>query len=281
MAPEDRSAMHEAMEQQTVTISKANVQATLRAETSVLGAANPKFGRFDPYQPVAQQINLEPTLINRFDLIFTLRDLPERAKDEAIATHVLLEHRKLAAKQPIDPLLFRKYVAYAKQKIVPELTDKAVEEIKNFYVELRNAPVFSDELVKPIPISARQLEAIIRLAEGSARARLSKKITKEDTKRAIDLMKFSLTQVGFDYETKTIDIDRISTGVPASERSRIILVREAVARLESRMGKLIPFEELLGDLEGKITENELEEIIDKLKRTGDVYEPRKGYLSKV
>lgn len=281
MAPEDRSAMHEAMEQQTVTISKANVQATLRAETSVLGAANPKFGRFDPYQPIAQQINLEPTLINRFDLIFTLRDLPERIKDEAIATHVLLEHRKLAAKHAIEPALFKKYIAYAKQKISPELTDKAVDEIKNFYVELRNSPVISDAIVKPIPISARQLEALIRLAEASARARLSKKITKEDSKRAIELMKFSLTQVGFDYETKTIDIDRISTGIPASERSKIILVREAIARLESRLGKLIPMEDLINELQDKINAEVLYDIVDKLKRTGDIFEPRKGHISKI
>ena len=75
MDPSDRSAMHEAMEQQTVTISKANVQATLKSETSDLAAANPKFGRFDPYQSIAQQIDLPPTLINRFDVIFTLRDL--------------------------------------------------------------------------------------------------------------------------------------------------------------------------------------------------------------
>ncbi|MEM3091445.1 MAG: minichromosome maintenance protein MCM, partial [Candidatus Pacearchaeota archaeon] len=89
MDPNDRSAMHEAMEQQTITISKANVQATLRAETSVLAAANPKFGRFDPYQPIAQQIDLPPTLINRFDVIFPLRDMPDKKKDELIASHVL------------------------------------------------------------------------------------------------------------------------------------------------------------------------------------------------
>jgi len=73
MDPTDQSAMHEAMEQQTVTISKANVQATLKAQTSVLAAANPKFGRFDPSQGIAQQINLPPALINRFDIIFTMK----------------------------------------------------------------------------------------------------------------------------------------------------------------------------------------------------------------
>lgn len=280
MSEEDRSAMHEAMEQQTITISKANVQACLRAETSVLGAANPKFGRFDPYQPIAHQIEMSPTLINRFDLIFIMKDIPDKSKDEAIATHVLLEHRKAGAKSPIEPELLKKYISYAKQKIFPELTEKAVEEIKNYYVELRNAPAVSEDLVRPIPISARQLEALIRLSEASARVRLSKKVTKEDARRAIEIMHLYLLQVGFDKETGTIDIDRIATGVPASERNKIILVREAIIHLESRIGKMIPINELLAEMADKVSEAELEDIIDKLKRSGDIFEPKRGFVQR-
>jgi replicative DNA helicase Mcm len=280
MSEQDRSALHEAMEQQTVTISKANVQATLRSETSVLGAANPKFGRFDPYQPVAQQIEMTSTLLNRFDLIFVLKDIPQKMRDEAIAAHVLMEHRAAASKPPIDQALLRKFIAYAKQKIFPELTEKAVEEIKSFYVELRNTPTMKDDLVKPIPISARQLEALIRLSEASARARFSKKVTREDAKRAIQIMKFYLLQVGVDQETGQIDIDRIS-GTPASERSKIVLVREAIVRLESRTGKLIPIQELKKELGEKIQENEIDEIIDKLERLGDVFEPKKGFIQRI
>jgi len=134
----DRSAMHEALEQQTVTISKANVQATLKAETSVLAAGNPKFGRFEPTQPISQQIDLPPALINRFDIIFILRDLPNAKQDEAIASHVLKMHQHKGQKSEIDRELFRKYVAYAKQKIEPKLTDEAFDEIKGYYVRLRN-----------------------------------------------------------------------------------------------------------------------------------------------
>ncbi len=281
MTEQDRSAMHEAMEQQTVTISKANVQATLRAQTSVLGAANPKFGRFDPYAPVAQQIEMTPTLINRFDLIFVMKDIPERIRDEAIATHVLLEHRKEGEKPPIDSEMFKKYVAYAKQKVFPKLTEKAVEEIKRFYVDLRNAPAVSEDMVRPIPISARQLEALIRLSEASARARLSKKITRDDAKRAIQIMHFYLLQVGIDKETGEIDIDRIVTGIPASERGRIVLVREALIKLESRIGKLIPMNDIKTDLSEKISELELDDIIDKLKRSGDIFEPKKGFIQRI
>ena len=280
MNEQDRSYLHEAMEQQTVTISKANVQATLRSETSVLGAANPKFGRFDPYQPVAQQIEMAASLLNRFDLIFVLKDIPQKMRDEAIAAHVLMEHRKAASKPPIDQILLRKFIAYAKQKIFPELTDQAVQEIKKFYVELRNAPSMKEDLVRPIPISARQLEALIRLSEASARARFSKKVTKEDAKRAIQIMKFYLLQVGIDQETGQIDIDRIG-GTPASERSRIVLVREAILRLESRTGKLIPIKDLKEELIDKIEEPEIDDIVDKLERLGDIFEPKKGFIQRV
>jgi len=281
MAEEDRSSMHEAMEQQTVTISKATVQATLRAETSVLAAGNPKYGRFDLYQPIAQQINIDAALLNRFDLIFVLKDLPERIRDEAIATHILLEKRSITTKRSIEPQLLRKYIAYAKQKISPELTDKAVEEIKNFYVDLRNKPLMTEQLVKPIPITARQLEALIRLAEANAKVRLSKKITKDDARKAIELLKVYLSRVGFDYETKTIDIDKISTGIPASQKSKIILVREAIIRLESRLGKLIPTEEIFKELGDKIDIDALDEVIEKLAVAGDVFKPKKGYIQRV
>ena len=281
MEPQDRSAMHEALEQQTVTISKANVQATLRAETTVLAAANPKLGRFEPFQVIAQQIDMPPTLLNRFDVIFTLRDLPDRGKDEAIATHVLLEHKKEGRRQMIEKELFRKYVAYAKQKVNPLLTDNAIDEIKKFYVELRNAPVSAEGIVKPIPISARQLDALIRLSEAAARLKLKKKVSREDAKLAIEIMKYYLMQVGFDQETKTFDIDRIATGVSTSQRGRIILVREALSRLEGRMGKLIPLEEINKELEEKMSKEDIEEGIQKLKQTGDIFEPRKGYVQRV
>jgi replicative DNA helicase Mcm len=219
-------------------------------------------------------------LLNRFDLIFVLKDIPQKMRDEAIAAHVLMEHRKAASRPPIEQVLLRKFIAYAKQKIFPELTDPAVQEIKKFYVDLRNAPSMKEDLVRPIPISARQLEALIRLSEASARARFSKKVTKEDARRAIQIMKFYLLQVGIDQETGQIDIDRIG-GTPASERSRIVLVREAILRLESRTGKLIPVKELKEELMEKVEEPEVDDIIDKLERLGDIFEPKKGFIQRV
>lgn len=280
MDPQDRSAMHEAMEQQTVTISKANVHATLRAETSVLAAANPKFGRFDPYQSIAQQIDLPPTLINRFDVIFPLRDLPNREKDEKIANHVLFEHQHKGEEMFISKELLRKYVAYAKQRIKPALSDEAVEKIKTFYVDLRNMPVSSESAMKPIPISARQLQALIRMSEASAKMRLSEVVEESDAERAIGIMKYYLMQVGYDYESKTFDIDRGTGGMPASQRNKVFIVRDTITQLESRLGKMIPIEEIEKELEGKLTKEEINEAITKLDISGEIFKPRRGYVGR-
>jgi len=278
MNPEDRSSMHEAMEQQTVTISKANVQATLRAEASVLAAGNPKFGRFDPYQPIAQQIDLPPTLLNRFDFIFTIKDMPDEKTDRAIASHVLQEHKEGSKELLVDKELLRKYTAYSKQKIIPKLTDGAIKEIEDFYVALRNKPVSTDSLTRPIPISARQLEALVRMAEASARIRLSEKVEKHDALTAIEMMKFCLMQVGYDYESNSFDIDRITTGFSSSQRGKILLVKDTLQKMESKLGKLLPLEEVEKEVEGNISKAELDEILQKLTTSGDLFHPRKGYV---
>ncbi|MBT96948.1 MAG: minichromosome maintenance protein MCM [Candidatus Pacearchaeota archaeon] len=281
MDPGDRSAMHEAMEQQTITISKANVQAQLRAQTSVLAAANPKFGRFDPHQSIAQQIDLPPTLINRFDVIFTLRDIPNKEKDAKIASHVLDEHKKEGKDMIIPRDIFRKYVAYAKQKVNPYLSEEAVSEIKKFYVDLRNRPVLSESAMRPIPISARQLQALIRMSEASAKLRLSNTVSKEDAIRAIGIIRYYLMQVGYDYESKTLDIDKISGKFSSSQRNKIITVRDTIINLEGRLGKMIPVEEIEKELEGKLTKNEIDEAVNKLDSSGEIFKPRRGYIQKM
>jgi len=278
MDPQDRSAMHEAMEQQTVTISKANVQASLRAETSVLAAANPKFGRFDPYQSIAQQIDLPPTLINRFDIIFTMRDIPDKEKDTRIATHVLSEHMLEGNEMFIERDLFRKYVAYAKQRVKPKLSEEAAEEVKNFYVNLRNKPVASESAMRPIPISARQLQALVRMAEASAKMRLSETVSIDDARRSIDLMKYYLMQVGYDYESKTFDIDKITNKMSHSNRNKVMTVRETITALGSKFGKEIPIEEIKEDLKEKMSEEDIDEAISKLINSNELYRPKRGYV---
>jgi len=279
MTPEDRSAMHEALEQQTVTISKANVQASLTAQTSVLAAGNPKFGRFEPTQSITQQIDLPPALINRFDLIFVLRDLPNAKQDDAIATHVLNIHQMKGKKSAITRDLFKKYVAYSKQKCEPKLTADAVEEIKNFYVKLRNMQSVGDS--NSIPISARQLQGLVRLAEAHAKTRLSETVDKEDSQVAIRLTNYYLMQVGYDPETKTFDIDRFSTSTSSSQRNKIILVKETIKKLEEKHGKMVPLDLLKKELGDNISDTEFEESLEKLKKSGDVFQPKGGFVQNI
>ncbi|HDD04958.1 MAG TPA: minichromosome maintenance protein MCM [Candidatus Aenigmarchaeota archaeon] len=283
MNKDDRVAMHEALEQQTISISKANIQATLRAETSVLAAANPKLGRFNPYSTIAEQIDLPPTLINRFDLIFTIRDLPARETDEKIASYVLETTMFPEKRKPvIDVELMRKYIAYAKKHCKPVLTPQAMKEIKEFYVNLRNKRGIEEEGIRPIPISPRQLEAIIRLSEASARLLLRDKVKVDDAKRAISLVRYYLRQVGLDPETGEIDIDRIVTGITATQRSRIILIREIMAELEEKFGENIPLREILKEAKERgIDEAKAEEVIDKMKRDGEIFEPKHGFLRRL
>jgi replicative DNA helicase Mcm len=281
MDPQDRSAMHEAMEQQTVTVSKANVQATLKAATSVLAAANPKFGRFDPNQGIPQQIDLPPALINRFDIIFTLRDIPSKINDEKVAAHILDEHQKEAKEMIIDRDLFRKYVAYSKQRINPKLTNEATKVMKEFYVGLRNRPMLEGEEMRSIPISARQLNSLIRLAEASARIRLSEVVEEQDSKLAIRLVKYFLEQTGYDEETGEIDMDKMSGKMKTSQRSKIFRVRETINELRKEIGEQIPVEKIEEKLEGKISGDEIEEAIDKLAREGTIFKPRRGFIQKM
>lgn len=281
MSKEDTWAMHEALEQQSVTISKANIQASLRCETTILAAANPKFGRFDPYDTVAAQINLPPTLINRFDLIFPVKDLPDEKKDEKLARFILELHKDTDSIQPdIPTVLLRKYVAFARQNIFPKLTQSAIDELKEYFLRMRASA--SGEGVKSIPISARQLEGLIRLSEASARLRLAEKVTKRDAQHAIELVDYCLRLVAFDEETGTFDIDRIATDIPASQRNRIIVVKEILVELEKTLGKMIPIEDVIKAARDRsIEDHDVDDVIQRLKRSGDIYEPKPGFLSRI
>ncbi|MBT3721425.1 minichromosome maintenance protein MCM [archaeon] len=283
MTPEDRSALHEAMEQQQVSIAKANVQATLRCETSLLAAANPKYGRFNPHELIAKQIMLPPTLINRFDLIFPVKDLPSRERDNMTASFILSLHQnpEMASSEMASELQ-KKYYAYVR-KTNPILTDEAIEEIKNYYITMRNSGSDDDSEISSIPITARQLEALVRLSEAAAKIRLSKLVESVDAKKAIELIDYTLNQIAKDKETGKIDIDRISGNITASQRSQISIVKELIYQLEEETGeKILQVEVLAGKAKDKnIPEDKFDEIVEKLRRGGDVFEPKKGFIQRL
>jgi replicative DNA helicase Mcm len=284
MSKEDRSSLHEALEQQSVSIAKANIQATLRCETTVLAAANPKFGRFDPYDLVANQINLPPTLINRFDLIFPIKDMPNRERDDLTASFILSLHKDpKKAVADISTDLLRKYFTYVRQRAHPVMTDEAIEEIKEYYISMRNSGAGDEAGIKSIPITARQLEALVRLSEASAKIKLSKLVTKKDALKAIELIDYCLNQIAKDKDTGKIDIDRIGSRMTATQRGGISVVKEVIAQLEGELSaKIIPVEAIVEAAQQKnIPSEQVEETLEKLRRSGDIFEPKRGFIQRL
>ncbi|MBN2603169.1 MAG: minichromosome maintenance protein MCM [Candidatus Thermoplasmatota archaeon] len=296
MSDQDRSSLHQAMEQQEISVAKAGINATLKSRCSILAAANPKLGRFDEFLPMHEQINMPPALISRFDLIFSILDKPNRTRDTDLATHILRTHkagevsehisktrsddRNLKEKESLmqhiipefEPEFLRKYVAYAKRNIYPIMTDEALELIKNYYVNLRNS---SEETVTFTP---RQLEAFVRLAEASAKLRLSQEVTIQDAKRSIHIIEQYLRRVGMDKETGRFDIDIIATGMSHTQQSRMRSIIDIIQRLcDSSEDGNADRADIAKEAEiDGIEFSRAEEALERLKRTGQIYEPTHG-----
>lgn len=229
MREEDVSALHEALEQQVITVSKAGLHAELNSRCSMVGAANPVSGRFDIYDTnIAGQVNMKPSLLSRFDLIFIIRDIPNKENDARIASHIStnhiiggqLENNLTADSQidpPIPPELLRKYVAYARANIVPLILPEARQLIEQFYVNVRSAAATS----KTIPLTARKIDGLYRLAEANAKTRLSEEVTAADAQEAINLVVECLKQVGVDPDTGFYNVDMIECGGSKSQRDRM------------------------------------------------------------
>ena len=300
MRSEDRSAMHEALEQQTISVSKAGINATLKSRCSLLGAANPKYGRFDQYESIGEQIDLEPALISRFDLIFTVTDNPDPERDADLADHILrtnyagelhtqrTEQTAADVSQSevdavtdtvapaIEPDLLRKYIAYAQRNCFPTMTEEAKEAISDFYVDLRAEGSDDDA---PVPVTARKLEALVRLAEASARVRLSDTVEIEDAERVIEIVRSCLRDIGVDPETGEFDADIVETGTSKTQRDRIKNVKALIAEIEDEYDAGAPVEEVLDRAEETGTErSKAEHEIEKLRRQGEVYEPQTDHL---
>ncbi len=279
MTAEDQVAMHEALEQGTISIAKASIVATLPARTSVLAGGNPKFSRFDPYVPISKQITVPDTLLTRFDLKFALRDVPDAEQDKLMAEHVIKTREDEdyePSKPKIDQVLIRKYIAYAKENSKPKIVPEVGRLLKNFYVKTRKQ---AEGAGAPVPITLRQLEALMRIAQASAKIQLQKEVRREDAQRAIKLMKYSLQQLGFDPDTGMIDVDRSEGAVTSAERSRIRIILDIIDEM-SATKKEILVEDIIKTAKKEDVE-EVEEILEKLKREGMLFEPSPGYVQKV
>jgi replicative DNA helicase Mcm len=279
MRPEDRVAIHEAMEQHTVSVAKGGIVATLNARTAMLAAANPALGRYEPHRTVAENISLPVTILSRFDLIFVLRDVPDREADAKMSEHILEIHRRgeSPVEAQIDAELMRKYISYSKT-IKPRLSKAALKHLSEFYLAMRSA---SETEGSPVAITARQLESLVRIAEARARVALRKEVSGEDAEAAIAIMKRSLEEVGIDLSSYKVDIDLIMTGRPKSVRDKLQVILSVLMEMEKETG-MVEKTALVNELElkHKIPRAETERMIWQLLREGTIYEHREGYLKK-
>jgi len=296
MNDQDRSAIHESLEQGTISVAKAGITATLQSRCAVLGAANPKYGRFDENRNIADQIDLPPALLSRFDAIFTMTDRPEEKADLSVAAHILRAHRRGEVKlhespesitevdvaeimrdseglvPAMDRDFLRKYVAYSR-RLTPIMSDEAMHTLQGYYISIRKTGEGEEASV---PITARQLEALIRMSEASARARLSPIVNSDDASRAIKIVNYYLSRVA--SEGGRFDIDLIATGTSRSQREHIYVLRSLIQQLsDERRG--VSAEELIQKATSEnISEDRVRALLKRLSDAGEIYSPQPGYF---
>jgi replicative DNA helicase Mcm len=283
MDANDRTAIHEAMEQHTVSIAKAGIIATLNARTSILAAANPLLGRYESTRTPQENIQLPFTILSRFDLIWIMIDTIEEKRDREIAQFILTMHQTRKPKSdpavsPVTPSFLKKYIGYANRYVIPQLTVEAVEEIENFYVEFRK----SAEGGGTVPITARQLESLVRLAEARARMALRSQVTKEDAFAAHRLMYASLNMVALDKTTGKIDIDRLVSKMSADQRGSTNIIIKAIHDLSPDGTSPVNRDDLVQRAVSMgLPKEKVEEMIEKLLKDGTLFAPKEGKIKEV
>lgn len=284
MRNEDRTALHEAMEQQTVSVAKGGINATLNARTAILAAANPEFGRYDNYKTFNDQINIDTPLLTRFDLIFVIKDVPNIPKDEQLGQHILDIHEtgKLDIEVPLDFDLLKKYISYAKN-FEPRLSKEAKKIILDYYVKTRQAPAVDEEGTQGIAITPRALEGMIRLASARARSLFRNQVTEEDAIFAQNLVKAMYETVGTDPTTGQMD-PGILYGKPLSERSKLETSMNLFDELEKSSSKnLVDKNEFIQKLidTGKFSPAEARKYFKNMSDSGQIYNVNDNLYRKV
>jgi len=281
MRPEDRSALHEVMEQQSASIAKGGIVATLNARTSILAAANPMFGKYDIFKNIYENVNLPIPLLTRFDLVFIVRDIPSQEKDRKIAQHIISQHGSSGTDTAslIDIDILTKYLSYAKRG-EPVLTKEAEHLIMEFYLNMRN--ISGDDNENMITITPRQLEGLIRLATARARLLLKNKVEGEDADRAIYLFNEMLKNSGTDVNTGKVDIG-VLQGRPKSEVSKLQMFMEILRTLEGEPKSSVPEQKFVDELvkSDKFSEEEARIYIRKMVRDASIYESKPGQYNTV
>jgi replicative DNA helicase Mcm len=278
MKPEDRSALHEVMEQQSASIAKGGIVATLNARTSILAAANPMYGKYDPFKNITENVNLPIPLLTRFDLIFVVRDIPSKEKDSRIAKHIINLYTPGGndTRSLIDSDILTKYLSYSK-RINPTLTKEAEDKILAYYMKMRN--VESEEMITVTP---RQLEGLIRLATARARLLMKDQVEAEDAERAIFLIESMLRDAGVDVNTGKVDLG-VLQGRAHSEVSKMQLFMDVLKSLEGDNKMAVEEKLFVKELvkSTKFTEEEARNYIRRMLREASIYESKPGHYNRV
>jgi len=292
----ERSALHEVMESQTVSVAKAGIVTSFKAKTAILAAANPKHGRFDPNKLPGDQFDIPPTLLSRFDLIFPIMDVMDEDKDSKLADHMLLSHKRATAARTaeggkipdakfydpdlIDPAFLTKYIAYARQTTTPSLTDEAMEKIKTYYVEMRR--LGRSQGGGAVPITPRQIEGLVRLSEAAAKARLSQTVEAMDAERAIKITDFVIHKIMMDRETGRIDSDIISTGKPKSHVDKLETLMNIVRSMQKEYD-MVEISKIIEEAKNNynIEEQLARRLVDDLIYQGELYKSKHGFVKVV
>lgn len=215
-----RCILHEAMEQQTVSIAKGGIVCSLNARTSILASANPEGSTYDTKRSVVDNINLPKNLMTRFDLIWLMLDKRNREMDRQLGEHLVSMYSESGAKRraapPVEPELFRRYVSFARRYVFPRINDEAAEALITGYTDLRNQGSSRDVHTA----TPRTLESLVRISESLARMELREDVTADDVAEAIRLLKAATYTAAIDPETGLIDMEQLIAGVGAGRRRR-------------------------------------------------------------
>ncbi|WP_336328713.1 minichromosome maintenance protein MCM [Halovenus sp. HT40] len=302
LGKEAESSVETVLREQSIDASKATESVSLPARTSVFGVTTPVYGRFDDFEPLAEQIPLSGEVTGAFDLVVLISDNPNKSNDEEAASHILkasragevnrqaeqsevsnyteeeVETLNSEIESEIETDLLRKYIAYARRNCYPTMTEEAESSIQEYYVETRSQCADSD---LPTPVTEEVLDTLVRLSEASARMRLSDRITEGDAERAIGIVETYLKQVGVP-ETGELDADMIETATDGNNVDDLDFqdwLANLIATIENEYDEGAPVDVIVERAEEQGADaHKVEEGISELKVDGEVYEPRNNHL---
>lgn len=280
MRGETISSLHEALEDQSISVAKADINTTVPAKAAVLAAANPEAGYFDRFEKVSDQIEIGAAIISRFDLMFGMEDVvdEERDRETAYHQHETGDPGHDEVPPAIDHDLLTEYIAYARQNISPRYEGTAAKDrLVDYYVEKRQEAVnATDETIKPV--GPRVNETLRRIAQASARARLSGAVEMEDAERAIGLFNRTIGEVGL-TEDGVVDGSKLDGGYGrVTQKQAVRYVMGAVRDLEGDYDAGVPEDAIVkrAKKEGVETNRSLN-IIENMMKEGDLTEPKTNH----